>query len=76
MQFEEREEAVAAMTALNLEYLLGAKLEISLAKPPSDKKKEEILRGREQRMMQSMTESAAWPPAGSVHGGAIRGGGH
>ena len=78
MQFEEREEAVAAMTALNLEYLLGAKLEISLAKPPSDKtKKEEMLRRREQRMMQAMTEGVAWPPAGSVHyGGAMRGGGH
>ena len=30
---------MAAMTALNTEYLLGAKLEISLAKPPSYKKR-------------------------------------
>ena len=57
------------MTALNTEYLLGAKLEISLAKPPSYKKrKEEMLRRREQRMMQVTTESVAWPPAGPVHG--------
>ena len=48
----------SAMNALNLEDLLGAKLEISLAKPPSDKKKkEEMLRKREQRMMQAMAES-------------------
>lgn len=33
----------------------GARLEVSLAKPPSDKKKkEEILRARERRMMQMM----------------------
>ena len=77
VHFEIREQALAAMTALNLEYLLGAKLEISLAKPPSDKKKkEEMLRRREQRMMQAMTECVAWPPAGSVHGGEVRGGGH
>jgi hypothetical protein len=47
----------SAMNSLNLEDLLGAKLEISLAKPPSDKKKkEEMLRKREQRMMQAMAE--------------------
>ena len=43
------------------EYLLGAKLEISLAKPHSYKKtKEEMLRSG-QRMMQVTTESVAWP---------------
>ena len=44
------------MTALNTEYLLGAKLDISLANPPSYKKrKEEMLRRRKQRMMQVTT---------------------
>jgi heterogeneous nuclear ribonucleoprotein R len=34
----------------------GSELEISLAKPPSDKKKkEDMLRKREQRMMRAMT---------------------
>ena len=33
----------------------GSQIEISLAKPPSDKKrKEEVLRARERRMMQMM----------------------
>ena len=35
----------------------GANMEISLAKPPSDKKKkEEILRNREKRLMQMLTQ--------------------
>ena len=60
---------MAAMTALNTEYLLGAKLEISLAKPPSYiKRKEEMLRRREQRMMQVTTESVALSTRGPVHG--------
>ena len=46
-----------AMTAMNYQEYFGTKLEISLAKPPSDKKKkEEMLRKREQRMMQAMAE--------------------
>ena len=45
------------MNKLNGTELGGAGLEISLAKPPSDKKKkEEMLRKREQRMMQAMAE--------------------
>ena len=45
------------MTAMNYQEYFGTKLEISLAKPPSDKKKkEEMLRKREQRMMQAMAE--------------------
>ena len=64
---------MAAMTTLSIKYLLGAKLEISLEKPPSDKRKEEMLK-REQGMMQVMTESVAWPPSGPVHGGAMMGG--
>ena len=42
---------------LNGRDLGGSPLEISLAKPPSDKKKkEDMLRKREQRMMQAMAE--------------------
>ena len=45
------------MSALNNQEFFGAKLEISLSKPPSDKnKKEEMLRNREKRMIQTMTE--------------------
>ena len=48
---------IAAMKAMNYQEYFGTKLEISLAKPPSDKKKkEEMLRKREQRMMQAMAE--------------------
>ena len=57
VHFEERDQAVEAMKALNYQDYGGTKLEISLAKPPSDKKKkEEMLRKREQRMMQAMAE--------------------
>ena len=55
VHFEARDKAVEVMEALNGTDLHGARLEISLAKPPSDKKKkEEMLRKREQRMMKSM----------------------
>ena len=41
----------------HLEYLLGENVEMSLAKPPSDKKKkEEMLRNREQGMMPGISE--------------------
>lgn len=79
VHFEERDQAVQAMRELSGEELLGSKLEISLAKPPSDKKKkEEMLRKREQRMMQAMAESMTFPPfppfpAYTVYGGG-RGG--
>lgn len=86
VHFEERSQAVEAMNALNGEDLQGARLEISLAKPPSDKKKkEEMLRKREQRMMQAMAESMTFPPFppfpayGAVYGGGGGGrgrGGH
>merc|ERR1719392_119480 len=63
VHFEERDQAVEAMKALNYQDYGGTKLEISLAKPPSDKKKkEEMLRKREQRMMQAMAESMSFPP--------------
>ena len=45
------------MSALNKQEHFGSKLEISLAKPPSDKKKkEEMLRARERRVVQNMAE--------------------
>ena len=44
-----------AMRELNGKELGGSHIEVSLAKPPSDKKKkEEMLRARERRMMQMM----------------------
>merc|ERR1719318_1625603 len=86
VHFEERSQAVEAMNALGGEEMQGARLEISLAKPPSDKKKkEEMLRKREQRMMQAMAESMTFPPFppfpayGAVYGGGGGGrgrGGH
>ena len=46
------------MRALNSQEWAGTRLEVSLAKPPSDKKKkEDMLRKREQRMMEAMAES-------------------
>ena len=56
VHFDDREQASQAMAALNHQELNGSPLEISLAKPPSDKKKkEEMLRKREQRMMRAMS---------------------
>ena len=53
VHYEERDDAVVAMDALNGRNLFGANLEVSLAKPPSDrKKKEEMLKARERRMLQ------------------------
>lgn len=53
VHFEDRDCAVKAMQELDGKEMGGARLEVSLAKPPSDKKKkEEILRARERRMMQ------------------------
>jgi len=63
VHFEDRDQAVQAMQALNGQDLCGSDLQISLAKPPSDKKKkEEILRKREQRMMRAMSQNIALPP--------------
>ena len=54
VHFEEREDAVRAMDELQGRTIHGATLEISLAKPPSDrKKKEELLKARERRLMQA-----------------------
>eukprot|EP00095_Tigriopus_kingsejongensis_P001832 maker-scaffold10_size831480-snap-gene-5.12 protein:Tk01832 transcript:maker-scaffold10_size831480-snap-gene-5.12-mRNA-1 annotation:"GH17270" len=68
VHFEDRKQAVAALEQLNGSDLCGAYLEISLAKPPSDKKKkEDMLRKREQRMMKNMAHSMALPPFPPFH---------
>lgn len=55
IHFEDRDHAVAAMRGLDGKEVCGSNIEVSLAKPPSDKKKkEEILRNRERRMIQMM----------------------
>ncbi|XP_067617567.1 heterogeneous nuclear ribonucleoprotein Q isoform X6 [Eurosta solidaginis] len=55
VHFEDRDSAVIAMRGLNGKEIGSSNIEVSLAKPPSDKKKkEEILRARERRMMQMM----------------------
>lgn len=52
VHFEDRDNAIKALSELNGKEVGGAALEVSLAKPPSDKKKkEEQLRARERRMM-------------------------
>ena len=53
VHYKERDDTVLAMEALNGRNLFGANLEVSLAKPPSDrKKKEEMLKARERRLLQ------------------------
>ncbi|XP_043064878.1 heterogeneous nuclear ribonucleoprotein R isoform X1 [Drosophila ficusphila] len=55
IHFEDRDSAVEAMRGLNGKEIGASNIEVSLAKPPSDKKKkEEVLRARERRMMQMM----------------------
>merc|ERR1712018_642393 len=76
VHFDDRKHAGQAMAALNHQPLNGSPLEISLAKPPSDKKKkEEMLRKREQRMMRAMSHSMALPPfppfPGAAYGPAL-----
>ena len=59
VHFEDREQAVKCMEALDAEAaeLRGVRISISLAKPPSDrKKKEEMLRQREKRVNQMMAQ--------------------
>merc|ERR1711881_585588 len=78
VHFQDRDKAVVAMNALNHTDLLGADLEISLAKPPSDKKKkEEMLRKREQRMMRAMSHGLTLPPfppfPGAAYGASLLG---
>lgn len=64
IHFEDRDNAVKAMHALDSTEMGGSNIEVSLAKPPSDKKKkEEILRARERRMMQMMQVRGGMMPA-------------
>ncbi|XP_050536868.1 heterogeneous nuclear ribonucleoprotein R isoform X2 [Daktulosphaira vitifoliae] len=55
VHFNDRSSALKALEELNGKNLDGTILEVSLAKPPSDKKKkEEMLRARERRMFTNM----------------------
>ncbi|CAH2040803.1 unnamed protein product, partial [Iphiclides podalirius] len=75
VHFEDRDCAVKAMQDLDGKEMGGARLEVSLAKPPSDKKKkEEILRARERRMTQMIYGRGGfdWCSCSPVHG-ALRG---
>ncbi|KAG8232996.1 hypothetical protein J437_LFUL013660 [Ladona fulva] len=55
IHFEEREDALKAMKELNGIELGGSNIEITLAKPPFDKKKKEgMLRAREKRTMRML----------------------
>ena len=59
VHFEDRGPAMKAMQNLNGKEVGGANIEVSLAKPPSDrKKKEEVLRNRERRVMLMMHQKA------------------
>uniref|UniRef100_T1IVI9 RRM domain-containing protein n=1 Tax=Strigamia maritima TaxID=126957 RepID=T1IVI9_STRMM len=66
VHFEERDHALKAMEDLNGRDFCGASVEVSLAKPPSDKKKkEEQLRARERRMLAIMQQRQGMvPPRG------------
>jgi len=64
IHFEDRDNAMTAMSELNGKEMGGSAIEVSLAKPPSDKKKkEEILRARERRMMQMMQVRGGCSPS-------------
>ncbi|XP_076307632.1 heterogeneous nuclear ribonucleoprotein R-like isoform X1 [Tachypleus tridentatus] len=75
IHFEDRNNAVKAMNALNGKDVEGGNIEISLAKPPSDKKKkEEVLRNREKRMMGIMQQRSMMmgiPPQPRSRGGRM-----
>ena len=59
VHFEDRDQAEAAMNQLNHSEMQGVKMSVSLAKPPSDRrKKEEVMRNRERRVAQMMQERA------------------
>ncbi|XP_039750749.1 heterogeneous nuclear ribonucleoprotein R isoform X9 [Pararge aegeria] len=71
VHFEDRDCAVKAMQEIDGKDMGGARLEVSLAKPPSDKKKkEEILRARERRMTQMIYGRGGfdWCSCSPVHG--------
>lgn len=70
VHFEDREGAMKGMEALHQSLLCGSAIDISLAKPPSDKKKkEEMLRNREKRMFGMMGGRGFPMPFGGGRGG-------
>ncbi|PRD21190.1 UNVERIFIED_CONTAM: Syncrip [Trichonephila clavipes] len=78
IHFAERDSAVKAMDEVNGKQFGGSNIEVSLAKPPSDKKKkEEVLRNRERRMMQTLGRGGMMvgmlptPPRGGTRGGRM-----
>ncbi|GFS43962.1 heterogeneous nuclear ribonucleoprotein Q [Trichonephila inaurata madagascariensis] len=78
IHFAERDAAVKAMDEVNGKQFGGSNIEVSLAKPPSDKKKkEEVLRNRERRMMQTLGRGGMMvgmlptPPRGGTRGGRM-----
>ncbi|XP_037867342.1 heterogeneous nuclear ribonucleoprotein Q isoform X4 [Bombyx mori] len=74
VHFDDRDCAVKAMQELDGKDLGGSRLEVSLAKPPSDKKKkEEILRARERRMMQMIHGRSGFDWCGCSPPHAMRG---
>lgn len=71
VHFEDREKAIAAMNDLNGHQIggVGSCVEVTLAKPPSDKKKkEEMLRARERRMMQTLQMRGIGGMRGGIRG--------
>ncbi|KAK2715222.1 hypothetical protein QYM36_010015 [Artemia franciscana] len=77
VHFDERDNAIKAINGLNGKTLENVVLEVSLAKPPSDrKKKEEMLRARERRVMQMFMQRGGFFPSnfGSVPRGRVDGG--
>uniref|UniRef100_A0AAG5CWM4 RRM domain-containing protein n=1 Tax=Anopheles atroparvus TaxID=41427 RepID=A0AAG5CWM4_ANOAO len=82
VHFEDRDNAVKAMKDLDGKEIGGSNIEVSLAKPPSDKKKkEEILRARERRMTQFLqtriglvsSSVPSFPSMSPQHAGMIPG---
>ncbi|XP_063987860.1 heterogeneous nuclear ribonucleoprotein R isoform X9 [Diachasmimorpha longicaudata] len=64
VHFEDRDCAVKAMRELNGKEIGGSHIEVALAKPPFDKKKkEDMLRARERRMMQMLQGRGGGSPS-------------
>uniref|UniRef100_A0A182Y580 RRM domain-containing protein n=1 Tax=Anopheles stephensi TaxID=30069 RepID=A0A182Y580_ANOST len=74
VHFEDRDNAVKAMKDLDGKEIGGSNIEVSLAKPPSDKKKkEEILRARERRMTQFLQTRIGLVNMSPQHAGMMPG---
>ncbi|KAK0072567.1 hypothetical protein PV325_011164, partial [Microctonus aethiopoides] len=64
VHFEDRDNAVKAMRELHGKEIGGSHIEVALAKPPFDKKKkEDMLRARERRMMQMLQGRGGGSPS-------------